>query len=387
MREEYERRQDELRRLAAGAGLRGVLAWSRGGSTHDHYADVYYLTGFYQHQPAVPDEPGRWQAQGHAALLLPVDGPALLLTGDGESQDPQPAAARLNTPFPVDALGEQIRLTLPPGRVGVLGCAAMGAPWWCRLRSVLPGHELVGADDLGHRMRRIKSPAEQDLLRAAGTLGARAMRAALDAAVPGATEAESAAAAVAEIVRGGGAYYGMGVSSGAASHTFAASGPAPYSAERRLAVGDLFRMDLYGSLGGYLFDLARTTVVGTEPTAEQRALLDAVRDSVLAGVEILRPGRRFGEVARRCQEVFDRSAFVARHGRPDSQLGGAWGHGLGLSFEPPWIAEDGAYADERVEAGMCVALERRIALPMVGGANYEDDILVTDTGPEIITPS
>ncbi|WP_188193569.1 M24 family metallopeptidase [Nonomuraea sp. SYSU D8015] len=384
-REEYVQRQIAMRRLAARAGFQGVVAWSRGGSGHDHYADVYYLTGFYQHQPFVPDAPGRWRAQGHAAVALPVDGPALLLTDADAVQEPRPAAPLRTAPDLVDALAEQIREAIATGTVGLIGCEVMAAPWWRRLRSTLPGHELVDADDLGLRARRIKSPAELSLLRASGALGARAMAAAGDAATPGATEAEVAAAAIAEIVRAGGAYYGMGISSGTESHIFAASGPAPYSAGRRLSAGDLLRIDLYGSVHGYLFDVARTWVVGAEPTMEQRRLLAAVRDSVRAGIEMLRPGRRVGEVARRCQEVFERSEFVAHHGLPGSEMGGAWGHGLGLSFEPPWVAEDGPDASGRLEAGMCLALERRISMPAVGGANYEDDVIITDSGPELIT--
>lgn len=381
--DEYERRQAAMRRMAAEAGFQGVVAWSRGGSTQDHYADVAYLTGFYQHQPFVPDVAGQWRAQGHAAVVLPVEGPALLLTGDVPAK--VEAARARPAPDLVGGLAAHLRDAVPYGRVGLLGCEAMSAPWWCRLRSLLPGHELVGADELAWRARRVKSPAELALLRAAGTLGARAMGAAMAAAAPGVTEAEVAAVAVGEIVRGGGAYYGMGLSSGSLSHTFAAPGPAPCSADRRLAAGDLLRMDLYGSVHGYLFDLARTAVVGAEPTPEQRRLLDAVRDSVRAGIEIIAPGRRLGEIARRCQEVLERSAFTARHGLPGSELGGAWGHGLGLSFEPPWLFETGPYAEQRVEPGMCLAVERRIAMPSVGGANYEDVVVVTDSGAEVVT--
>ncbi|MFC4015051.1 M24 family metallopeptidase [Nonomuraea purpurea] len=382
---EYERRQAALRRLAARSGFEGVVVWSKGGAAQDQYAGVYHLTGFYQHQPFVPDAPGRWRAQGHAAVVLPVDGPALLLTDTGTLQEPAPAIRLRTAPDLVDTLADQIRASLPPGRVGLIGCAAMAAPWWCRLRSVLPGHDLVGADELGWEARRVKSPAELDLLRASGALGARAMTAARDSAAPGATEAEVAAAAIAEIVRASGVYYGMGISSGARSHTYAASGPAPYRGDVRLSEGDLLRIDLYGSLHGYLFDLARTWVVGGEPTTEQRRLLDAVRDSVMAGIELLRPGRRVSEVARRCQEVFERSSFAAHHGLPASEMGGTWGHGLGLSFEPPLLAEDGANAGDTIEAGMCLALERRVAIPSEGGATYEDDVIVTPSGPEVIT--
>jgi hypothetical protein len=64
-RTEYEARQAAARKLAQERGFSALVAWSRGGSTQDHYADVYYLTGFYTHQPFIPDEPGRWRARPH----------------------------------------------------------------------------------------------------------------------------------------------------------------------------------------------------------------------------------------------------------------------------------------------------------------------------------
>ncbi|MFC4908859.1 M24 family metallopeptidase [Actinomadura gamaensis] len=382
--EEYLVRQDAGRRLAADAGLDGLIAWSRGGSSQDGYADVYYFSGYYQHQPRVPDVPGMWRAQGHMAFVLPVNGPATLLTDAGIIQDPQPVADRIRTDADlVKALAEEARVS-GGGRLGVLGSPMLAWPWWTDLRSALPDHDLINADHLGWRLRRVKSPAELDLMRAAGAVGVRAMDAAMASAVPGVTEAEVAATAIAEIVRAGGAYYGMGISSGDASHTFAPSGPGTASSTRRLDEGDLLRIDMYGSMEGYLFDFARTRVVGGNPTPEQREMLDAVHDSVEAGTALLRPGARLADVARRCEEVMAASAFARRHGVPESQMGGAWGHGLGLSFEPPWITTD---TDETLEPGMCLALERRIAIPALGGVNYENNILITATGHEVITPA
>jgi hypothetical protein len=51
-RSEYFARQEILRALALEQGYAGVVAWSRGGGGQDRYADVYYLTGFYTHQPS-----------------------------------------------------------------------------------------------------------------------------------------------------------------------------------------------------------------------------------------------------------------------------------------------------------------------------------------------
>jgi hypothetical protein len=89
-RTEYDARQAAARKLARERGFSALVAWSRGGSTQDHYADVYYLTGFYTHQPFIPDEPGRWRAHGHTALVLPLDEPGTLLLDMTELQDPKP---------------------------------------------------------------------------------------------------------------------------------------------------------------------------------------------------------------------------------------------------------------------------------------------------------
>ena len=384
-RTEYDARQAAARELARERDFSAVVAWSRGGSTQDHYADVYYLTGFYTHQPFIPDEPGRWRAHGHAALVLPVDGPTTLLMDMTEMQDPKPAAERVRyTEDLVEAPATTVAEAVPSGAdVALLGGEALAWRWGRELGTRLPEHRFVEADDLSVELRLVKSAAELDLLRVAGEVGSRAVTAAMEAAVPGITEAEVAAAAISEIVRAGGALYGLGLSSGPWAHTFSPSTPAAYS-RRRLRSGDMVRLDIYGSFEGYLFDFGRSRAVGRPPTQEQQELLDAVRDGVQAGTELLRPGETLGAVARRCEEVLEASAYARRHGMPQSLMGGTWGHSLGLDWGSPWI-ESGSSAV--IRPGMCFAIERRIEAPGIGGANYENDVIVTDSGPMVITPA
>jgi Xaa-Pro aminopeptidase len=382
---EYEARQVAARKLAQERGFSALVAWSRGGSTQDHYADVYYLTGFYTHQPFIPDEPGRWRAHGHTALVLPMDGPSTLLVDMTEVQDPKPVADRVRvTEDLVESLTITVMDTVRPGTdVGLLGGEALAWRWGRELDSRLPGHRFVEADDLAAEMRLIKSGAELELLRAAGEIGTRAVDAAMEAAVPGVSEAEVAAEAIAEVVRAGGALYGLGLSSGPWAHTFSPSTPAPYS-RRGLESGDMIRLDLYGSFEGYLFDFGRSRVVGRAPTQEQQEILDAVRDSVRAGTELLGPGETLGAVARRCEEVLDASTYARRRGPLREMMGGTWGHSLGLDWGAPWIE---SACSTVIQPGMCFAIERRIEAPGIGGANYENDVVVTDAGPEIVTPA
>jgi len=382
---EYEARQAAARKLAQERGFSALVAWSRGGSTQDHYADVYYLTGFYTHQPFIPDEPGRWRAHGHTALVLPVEGPSTLLVDMTEVQAPKPVADRVRvTEDLIEPLATTVMDAVPPGTdVGFLGGEALVWRWGRELDTRLPGHRFVEADDLAAEMRLIKSGAELELLRAAGEIGTRAVEAAMEAAVPGVTEAEVAAEAIAEVVRAGGALYGLGLSSGPWAHTFSPSTPAPYS-RRVLEAGDMIRLDLYGSFEGHLFDFGRSRVVGRAPKQEQQQILDAVRDSVRAGTELLRPGETLGAVARRCEEVLDASTYARRRGPLREMMGGTWGHSLGLDWGAPWIE---SACSTVIEPGMCFAIERRIEAPGIGGANYENDVIITDAGPDIVTPA
>jgi Xaa-Pro dipeptidase len=384
-RTEYDARQAAARKLAQERGFSALVTWSRGGSTQDHYADVYYLTGFYTHQPFIPDEPGRWRAHGHTALVLPVDGPGTLLLDMTELQDPKPAADRVRyTEDLVESLIATVAERVPSGTdVALVGGEALAWRWGRELGARILEHRLVEADYLAQELRLVKSAAELDLLRAAGEVGARAVDAAMEAAVPNATEAEVGAAAIAEIIRAGGALYGLGLSSGPWAHTFSPSTPAAYS-RRRLQSGDMIRLDLYGSIDGYLFDFGRSRVVGRSPTQEQQEILDAVRDSVHAGTELLRPGETLGAVARRCEEVLSASAYARRHGLPQTTMGGTWGHSLGLDWGAPWIESASSTV---IRSGMCFAIERRIEAPGIGGANYENDVIVTGAGPEIVTPA
>ena len=415
--DEYRGRQAAAIAAARARDYDLVLAWGRGASTQDHAADVLYLTGYYTPQPFMPDllaprgsainEPvkrghgtWRWRATGHAAVILATDGKVTLVADQEPRAGTPPVADRvLITTDPVGAVGNAIAGLARFNRakcmrVAVVGGEALAGRWERALHACIAEQgetHFEDADDLVWTLRTAKSPAEQMLLRSAGALGARGMAAAMAAAVPGATEADVVAAFVAEVIRGGGAWYGGGLSSGPWAYTFAPTGGehgAAPSTLHRLAAGELLRFDAYGSVGGYLFDLARSWVVGRRPTPGQQMLLDAVRDSVTAGLEKLRPGVTLGDVARRCDAVLASSVYARRFGVPASTMSDAWGHGLGLGFEPPWISIE---SDVVVEPGMCFAVERRIeaphAPPDARGAQYEEDVLVTEYGVDLLTPA
>ena len=157
-RSEYLARQDAARRSVRSRGYAGLVAWSRGGSTQDHYAEVYYLTGFYTHYPFIPDEPLRWRARGHTALVLPVDGPTILIVDVAERQDPQPVADHVVFAEDVVAtLAGAIRESIRAGaEVAMIGAEAVAWPWWNELQKRI-SHHLVNVAGLGAELRMIKT--------------------------------------------------------------------------------------------------------------------------------------------------------------------------------------------------------------------------------------
>ena len=412
---EYQSRQASARTAMRQRGFDALLAWARGASTQDHAADVLYLTGHYTPQAFVPDTrypestlqaPAeanwRWRAAGHAAVIIPWEGLITLLTDSVPRTDSPAIADRVIPAADLIAAVSEILADCMHRRtdsrrqgrfrIAILGSEALAARWPRALsaRLAIQGEvELVEADDLAWELRIVKSAAEQSLMRAAGALGAKAMSAAMRKAAIGATEAEIIATCIAEVIRGGGAWYGGGLSSGEWADSFAPTGReygAAPSTLRTLEAGDLVRFDVYGSLAGYVFDFARSFIVGRPPTREQQLLLDAVQSSVQAGIERLRPGVTLGAVARVCQTALANSEYASRYGIPEPAMGGVWGHGLGLGFEPPWITADSQIV---IEAGMCFAVELRIEAHSrpanARGAQYEDNVLVSLNGAELLT--
>jgi Xaa-Pro aminopeptidase len=378
---EFRERQERARRQAEARGLAGLLVWSRGAGSQDRFADVYYLAGFYPQYSFIPDEPGRWRARGHAALVLPVDRPSTLIVDVPAFRDDLAVADEVVVSSDVVAAAAvALVATIPNGKIGILGCEPLSWRWYAGLVEAV-GERFVDADDLGPELHLRKSPAELALIRAAGALGGRSVDALMEAAVPGATEAEVAAAGIALMTAGGGMLYGLGISCGPYAHTYGQTLPAPYDPRYRLQPGDMARVDMYGSIDGYLFDFGRSRVVAADPTADQQALLDAARESVRAGIEEIRPGQTLGRVAERCDEVFRESDY-SRRGLGLPPASPLWGHSLGLAFEPPWIVPA---SEVVIQPGMYLAVEQRVALPGVGGATYEDNVLVTEDGYEVVT--
>jgi Xaa-Pro aminopeptidase len=53
-----------------------------------------------------------------------------------------------------------------------------------------------------------------------------------------------------------------------------------------------------------------------------------------------------------------------------------------MGWEPPWLVEG---ADQTIEESMCFGIEAMAGMPRVGSAKFEQDVLVTRDGAELLT--
>ena len=60
----------------------------------------------------------------------------------------------------------------------------------------------------------------------------------------------------------------------------------------------------------------------------------------------------------------------------------AFGHGIGLGLESPWITEGNPTV---LEANMVLAVETLVGREDVGAAGFEQNVLVTEDGHEVLT--
>ncbi|HEU4935182.1 MAG TPA: Xaa-Pro peptidase family protein [Vicinamibacterales bacterium] len=284
-----------------------------------------------------------------------------------------------------ETLSALLRVLPRPARIGV-EAASMTVGSFNRLARGLsaPGGStdsgatavLVPTERVIERRRAVKDAEEIEIFREAARRLSRVARKAPEFVTEGRTELEIAAAIDAAIREEG--------FERPAFDTIVASGenssrPHARPSRRRLVHGDGVVLDFGGVYDGYSVDLTRTLPVGAVPSDLAR-LGAAVREAHDAAIAAVRPGVRPSEIDHAARAV------LARHGLADA-FGHGTGHGLGLEVhEDPRISKlPGALPDEPVVPGMVFTIEPGAYVPGVGGVRIEDDVLVVESGCEVLT--
>lgn len=144
---------------------------------------------------------------------------------------------------------------------------------------------------------------------------------------------------------------------------------------REIGHGDLVLFDLGVVWDGYCSDITRTVAAG-EVNDVQRRIYETVLAANQAAIERVRPGVAAAEIDRAARNVIHDAGY-------GDYFTHRVGHGLGIDVhEAPSMHEKNGLL---LIPGMTFTIEPGIYLPGVGGVRIEDDVLVTETGVEVLT--
>ncbi|RKI70200.1 type I methionyl aminopeptidase [bacterium 1xD42-67] len=246
-------------------------------------------------------------------------------------------------------------------------------------------------------MISLKSPREIEAMRRAGRLTAQARALAGSLIRPGITTHEIDRA-VRRFIESHGAkpsflgYCGFPASTCISVNEVVIHG---IPNQRKLKEGDIVSVDVGAYIGGFHGDCAATYPCG-EVSEEAMRLIQVTQQSFWEGIQKARRGGRVSDIGHAVQVYVEANGF--------SVVRDFVGHGVGARMhEPPEVRNFGpAGHGPRLQPGMTIAVE-----PMVcaGGwqvenlegnwttvtqdgslaAHYENTILITEDGPEILT--
>lgn len=242
------------------------------------------------------------------------------------------------------------------------------------LPMAFPNAELVDAEPAMRAARRVKTVEEVRTLGAALRVAEQAVAAAVAELRPGVTE-ETLAGIMLEAEAAG------GVSTPATQDVaWVTSREHPWRRARtdgRVQEGDLVTFAAGVLADGYVGEVGRTWPVDDGDDSAVRKLYERSDTLWERLIGACRPGAATSGLF---------AAYEAA-GEPLPPMPVA--HGLGLGFDPPVVTPRLAKTaeQERLEAGVVLAVTGYVWEQGVGAVLHRDTVLITDTGPEILTAS
>jgi Xaa-Pro aminopeptidase len=237
--------------------------------------------------------------------------------------------------------------------------------------SRVPGSELVNSADLIPEMRRIKEEREVELIRKAVDITGKGIVAAMQAVEPGMFEFQLQSVVEHMYEMEGAQFLGFS--------TILASGPNTtvlHYGENDEPIPDsgLVLVDTGAAWQHYSADVSRTFPVSGRFSPRERELYELVLKAQNAAIDKVRVGANY----------YDDVHLTAKGVLEDAGYGEYFIHGAG-HFLGLDVHDAGNY-DLPLEAGVVITVEPGVYIPEEGiGIRIEDDILVTEDGPVILS--
>jgi Xaa-Pro dipeptidase len=229
-----------------------------------------------------------------------------------------------------------------------------------------------GSDVLsGLRLRKDKS--EVEAMRRAVKIAQDALEATIPTMKIGMTEKAIAAELVIQLLRHGSdpdLPFAPIVSGGPN-----AANPHASPSDRKLQPGDLLVVDWGAGYEGYISDLTRTFAV-EDVDEECRKIHKIVQEANAAGRAAGRPGVPCAAVDKATRDVIEQAGYGVYFTHRT-------GHGIGMEgHEEPYMRGDNM---QLLEPGMAYTVEPGIYLPNRNGVRIEDNVVITETGADVLS--
>jgi Xaa-Pro aminopeptidase len=324
-----------------------------------HPANWYYLTGF----------------TGESGVLILSQGAATLITDGRFTTQVREETASVRLMEQKGSLMESTgrflkekaikRVGFDPAQISVAQLGHLRKASGARVK-------WISAPSLVASLRARKEPSELARMRQAAILAGDVLTGAIKLLKPGVMENEVAAEIEYQMRRRG--------ASGPAFETIVAFGersalPHARPTARRLRKNELVVLDLGAILAHYCSDITRTVYVG-RATTRVKQWYRAVLEAQIAAIAAVRVGASCGDVDAAARHV------LAGY-KLDRLFTHSTGHGLGLEVhEDPRLARG---QKARLEPGFVVTIEPGVYMAGVGGIRIEDDVVVQQGNPEVLT--
>jgi Xaa-Pro dipeptidase len=224
-----------------------------------------------------------------------------------------------------------------------------------------------------------KTPAEIAAIRCANQVANSGLQAFVQHLQPGIAEAEIAAAVESAIycqIGRDGIFHSRGWAMVQSGPNSAHAGRFNRSTGRRLQNGDLVLIELATCVNGYWSDLTRTSAVGS-PNPAVEPILALATDAQQIAVDAIAPGVSAGHIDALARDRIAAQGFgpfFTHH----------TGHHVGFRYhDPGFLILPGEPA--LLQPGMVITIEPGVYVPERGGARIEDNVLVTDSGHEVLS--
>jgi Xaa-Pro dipeptidase len=249
---------------------------------------------------------------------------------------------------------------------------------WRALVDAIGSDRVANGSGIVEPVRRVKSDAEIAYIREACKLAGVGMRAAVEAARPGATENDISVAAYAAMVAGGSDFL--------ATDPIVTSGPRSTIAHttfggRQLAKNDQVLVELGACKRRYFGALMRTVPTGEPnvPFHDLEKILNEALDECIAAVK---PGVAASVVDAACRTVIVDGGY-------GDYFRKRTGYSIGVAFAPDWGEGHLVSLAEKdhtlLEPGMVFHIPPAVRIPGATVFGTSETVLVTPEGHEVLT--